>query len=159
MQLRHSSPRFTMSLFICGHHRYCDTPNIASWPGCPRCILFRTVCLSWTGTAKRFFTKMQSSCTAICDHNGLYMVPLVRSLVCFPFRSLVLFGPSKCLRLLIRPTDFCRKVLLNCPESLPVAARQFYFSRRLRWLDSTYFFLTLSLFCSRQVHLDYLHLT
>ena len=65
-----------MSLFICGHHRYWDTPNIASWPGCPRCIRFRTACLSCTGTANRLFTKMQSSCTAICDHNRFVYGPI-----------------------------------------------------------------------------------
>ena len=76
-----------MSLCIWNHHRYRETPSIDSCPGCPRCILLRTACRSSTGTANLLSTRMQSSCTAVCDHRG-FVYDLISSEPCFSPRSI-----------------------------------------------------------------------
>ena len=76
VQLPHSSARFTMSLCVCGHHRYCETPSMVSCPGCPRWILLSTAWQNCTGISSLLSTRMQSSCTAICNHKGLVYRPI-----------------------------------------------------------------------------------
>ena len=49
---------------------------MASCTGCPRWTRFSAACLSWRGTTSLLFTRMQSSCTAICDHNGFLLGPI-----------------------------------------------------------------------------------
>ena len=93
VQLPHSSARFTMSLCVCGHHRYCETPSMVSCPGCPRWILLSTAWRNCTGFSSLLSTRMQSSCTAICNHKGLVYGP-ISSKPCLLSRSITRLSRS-----------------------------------------------------------------
>ena len=85
-----------MPLCITSNHAYRETPSKVSCPGCPRCILLRSACRSCTGAA----TRMQSSCTVICDHRGFVYSPIRSTRLIVACCPPLFAGPSRVATLL-----------------------------------------------------------